>query len=176
MALSPTGYEGSSRPCPCGGRQKYMGDREREAVGLTGPFRYRRAYYWCPRCKTSRAPRDEAMDLVGTRFTPAVREAVSLTGAEVPFGRGAALMEALTGLRISKRKHREISEAAGRRIGPAAPQRRLSENADPVEDLYVSTDGTMAPTREAWREVKIGAVFHAAPAPTAGPEEVGPIT
>jgi len=174
VASVGNGYEGASILCPCGARQKYMNDRERSVVSLLGEFRLRRAYYWCAKCSESRAPLDEALSISHTEFSPAVRDGVSLVGAEVPFGRGARLMEALTGIRISKRKHREISEATGARLGPPTPP-LPDESADAraVEDLYVSTDGTMAPTLDAWREVKIGAIFEARCGPDGRPERAG---
>lgn len=164
VALGGNGYEGASIRCACGGRRKYMNDRERSVVSLLGTFRFKRAYYWCAECSESGAPLDDALGVAHTEFSPAVRHAVSLMGAEVPFGRGAMLMEELTGIRVSKRKHREISEAAGAALGPPKiPPRAESVGGRAVEDLYISTDGTMAPTLEAWREVKIGAIFEARP-------------
>ena len=164
VALGGNGYEGTSIGCVCGARQKYMNDRERSVISLLGKFRFRRAYYWCAKCSESSAPLDDAMSIAHTQFSPAVRNAVSLMGAEVAFGRGAMLMEELTGIRISKRKHREISEATGARLGgPKIPPRRKRKGDRAVEDLYISTDGTMAPTLDAWREVKIGAIFEVRP-------------
>lgn len=163
IALAGNGYQGASRRCRCGGWQKYMNDRERRVVSLVGEFRMERAYYWCGECGDSGAPLDERLGISRTEFSPAVREAVSLVGAEVPFGRGAMLMRELTGLPISKRKHREISERTGTTLGPATPSVDHPARNGAVEDLYISTDGTHAPTREGWREVKVGAVFHARP-------------
>ena len=37
LALTGKGDEGSSRPCVCGGRQKYMNDRERRQRPRKGP-------------------------------------------------------------------------------------------------------------------------------------------
>ena len=180
MHLWGTGYAGSRKVCACGETQKYMNDRNRRVVSLLGAFRFKRAYYWCPACGASDAPMDHFFQIAHTDFSPAVREAVSLVGAEVAFGRGRSLMGDLTGIWVSKRKHREISEATGARLAP--PDATVSDHAGPpcgsptpsiplrmpavegaVEDLYLSADGTMAPTLDAWREVKIGALFHARP-------------
>lgn len=164
VALGGNGYEGASVRCVCGSRQKYMNDRERSVTSLLGKFRFKRAYYWCAECSESGAPLDDALSIAHTQFSPAVRNAVSLMGAEVAFGRGAMLMEELTGIRISKRKHGEISEATGVALGPPRiPPRDESTGGWAVEDMYISTDGTMAPTLDAWREVKIGAIFEARP-------------
>lgn len=171
VALGGNGYDGASRSCGCGRRQKYMSDRERSVTSLLGTFRFKRAYYWCAECSESRAPLDDALGIAHTDFSPAVRRAVSLTGAEVAFGRGATLMEELSGIRISKRKHREISEAAGAALGPPTIRTRRRKTAQrSIEDLYMSTDGTMAPTLDAWREVKIGAIFEARCGPHGRPE------
>jgi len=178
VRLWGTGYVGSRKMCTCGETQKYMNDRERRVVSLLGEFRFKRAYYWCAACGESDAPMDRALEIGRSDFSPAVREAVSLVGAEVAFGRGRTLMGELTGIWVSKRKHREISEAAGACLAP--PDERISGDMPsvrgsptrsvvlslprakgPIEDLYLSADGTMAPTTEAWREVKIGALFHA---------------
>lgn len=173
VALGGNGYEGTSIGCVCGYRQKYMNDRERSVVSLLGKFRFKRAYYWCAECSESRAPLDDALSIAHTQFSPAVRNGVSLMGAEVAFGRGAMLMEGLTGIRISKRKHREISEATGAALGPPKLLPRDESAGGPaVEDLYISTDGTMAPTLEAWREVKIGAIFEARCGPHGRPERL----
>jgi len=84
-----------------------------------------------------------------------------------------ARLKELTGIRLSKRKHREISEATGAALGPAKiPPRNESAGGPAVEDLYISTDGTMAPTINAWREVKIGAIFAARPDSNNQPERL----
>ena len=161
VALAGNGYQGASIRCACGARQKYMNDRARPMTSLLGTFRFKRAYYWCAACSESSAPLDEALSIPHTDFSPAVRNGVSLLGAEVAFGRGTMLMEELTGIRISKRKHRETSEATGAMLAPPTPPPDENADAPPAEDLYISTDGTMAPTLDAWREVKIGAIFKA---------------
>ena len=159
--LAGNGYEGSRRLCECGGTQKYMNDRERDVVGLLGRFRLKRAYYWCPKCRKGHAPLDHRLGIAGSDFTSAVREMIGRVGAEVPFDRGRTLMGELSGVWVSKRKHEEIAEAIGAGFSLEKPARSWAGRT--VEDLYLSCDGTTAPTLEGWREVKIGAVFHAKP-------------
>lgn len=177
VRLWGTGYAGSRKMCACGETQKYMNDRERGVVSLLGTFRYKRAYYWCSACGESDAPMDRALEIGRSDFSPAVREAIGLVGAEVAFGKGTTLMGRLTGLWVSKRKHREITEAIGARMMPAeetdpsetprvsvapaqAIERDLPVFEGDIEDIYLSADGTMAPMIGRWREVKIGVVFH----------------
>lgn len=181
IRLSGTGYIGSRKMCGCGETQKYINDRERRVVSLLGEFRFKRAYYWCATCGESDAPMDRALTIERSDFSPTVREAVGLLGAEVAFGRGKMLMGELTGICVSKRKHREISEAIGASMMPAeesdagdtsggkarAPAQTVARNlpviGGEIQDLYLSADGTMAPMIDRWREVKIGAVFHGRP-------------
>jgi hypothetical protein len=167
-SLAGNGYEGSRRVCECGGTQKYMNDRERDAVGLLGRFRLKRAYYWCPNCRKGRAPLDHRLGIEGSDFTEGVREMIGRVGAEVALDRGRALMGQLSGIWVSKRKHEEIAEAIGAGFSVEAPPRSLP--AGTVDDLYLSCDGTIAPTLEGWRKVKIGAVFHAQPDSAGDPQ------
>ena len=163
------GYEGSRPACACGHSRKYLNDRPRQVVSLVGRFSLTRAYYWCPHCHASDAPLDRRLGIVGTAFSPAVVEAVGLLGARVPFATGRDVLMQLTGTAVSKRMHEEIAERLGAARLPVRPlvlpapkdvPRRARPR--PEEDLYVCADGTMAPTLQGWREVKLGAVFHAA--------------
>ena len=153
------GYHKSVRPCPCGGGLRYVSDRERRVVSLLGEVRLRRAYYRCPKCGRGRLPLDETLGIARTDFSPGLQQAVARLGAHHPFAQGRALLGELTGLWISPRSHRQVSE----RLGQAAPSLEgpsLPQEA-PVQDLYLLADGAMAPTREGWREVKVGVAFTA---------------
>jgi len=163
MGLAGNGYTGSRQVCECGGQRKYVSDRERDVVSLLGKFRLKRAYYWCAQCGKGEAPLDKQLGIVSSEFTPTVRELVGRLGAQTPFEQGRDLMGQLAGIWISKRKHEQISEGIGAQFDPDAPAAVDLVRAAPqgVEDLYLMADGTTAPTLEGWREVKIGAVFHA---------------
>jgi len=168
VASAGRGYEGSRGLCRCGGTSKYMGDRERDMVSLLGKTRLRRAYYWCPQCGQGRAPLDERLGIAGTDFSPGVREAIGLVGADVAFQPARTLLGRLAGVWVSARKHREVSESLVQSAGAALeghPVRGTVEGADPqrAPDLYLLADGVMAPIRGGWREVKLGAVFAAPP-------------
>jgi hypothetical protein len=163
MGLAGNGYTASRQACECGSQRKYVNDRERDVVSLLGKFRLKRAYYWCARCGKSEAPLDRQLGILSCEFTPAVRELIGRLGAQAPFDQGRDLMGQLAGIWISKRKHEEIAEGIGARLDPEAPASVDLARVAPqsVEALYLMADGTTAPTLEGWREVKIGAVFHA---------------
>jgi hypothetical protein len=158
------GYEGSILPCACGGGLKYVSDRERGVVSLVGTFRIRRSYYWCPTCQATRVPLDGTLAIGGTDFSPGVREAIARLGAQGPFAQGRELLGELTGLWISARTHRQVSEGIGGLLASRETSRPASET--PIKTLYLLADGAMAPTREGWREVKVGVAF----AGTSGPD------
>ncbi|MDD5351449.1 MAG: ISKra4 family transposase [Chthoniobacteraceae bacterium] len=161
MALAGNGYEGSRRACACGKTQKYMNDREREVVTLLGVVRLKRSYYWCAACHRAEAPLDVRLQIEGTPFTPGVREMIGRVDAEVAFERGRELMGALANVWVSKRTHEQVAEGIGAEFLPERrPEKRaLPANRRAVDQLYLSADGTTAPTLDGWREVKIGAIF-----------------
>lgn len=167
METLGNGYEGSVLPCACGGGLKYVSDRERRVVSLLGTFRIRRAYYWCPKCKATRTPLDGQLAIGGTDFSPGVREALARLGAQRPFDEGRELLGELTGLWISARTHRLVSEG----VGGALASRETSHHPrnSPIQTLYLLADGAMAPTREGWREVKIGVAFAGGSGPDGKP-------
>jgi len=150
------GYERSVLPCNCGKGMKYVSDRERGVLSLLGSVRLRRAYYRCP-CGATRVPLDERLGITHTDFSPGVRQAIGRLGAQRPFGHGRELLGELTGLWISQRTHRLVSERLGRAV--PAQESPLVPVGRPVENLYLLADGVMAPTRDGWREVKIGVAF-----------------
>jgi hypothetical protein len=115
---------------------------------------------------------DRQLGILSSEFTPAVRELVGRLGAQAPFDQGRDLMGRLAGIWISKRKHEEIAEGIGAQFDPEAPASVDLARVAPqgAEDLYLMADGTTAPTLEGWREVKIGAVFHAQPGKDGLPE------
>jgi len=152
------GYARSVLPCECGGGLKYVSDRERRVVSLLGEFRLRRAYYWCPKCKATRMPLDEKLSISRTDFSPGVRQVIGRLGAQRPFDQGREVLEELTGLRISQRSHRQVSESMGRALASQETRSRLPETEE-AETLYLLADGAMAPTRQGWREVKVGVAF-----------------
>jgi len=153
------GYEGSRLSCACGGTLHYVSNRRRAVVSLVGSFQLRRAYYWCPTCKASRVPLDVRMGIERTDFSPGVRQAIGRLGAIGPFEQGRQILGELTGLWISSRTHRLVSESLGHALAGKIP-RPVAPSEKP-ETLYLLADGAMAPTRQGWREVKVGVAFAA---------------
>ena len=77
-------YEGSSRPCACGRRAKFMEYRGKDLVTLVGEVRAARAYYYCRHCGTGVVPWDAAQGLSERGYSPGVKAVVAAAAARMP--------------------------------------------------------------------------------------------
>lgn len=165
--------------CPMRG----TGPRSKRILTILGEVVYTRSRYQCARCGTVRYPGDEALDLVGSSRSPGVRRQTARLGAKEPFHEVAEDLQALAGIRLSRKDAERIAEGIGEdleetdrrerertRFQPAPPV----ETQKTIETLYLEMDGTGAPMVP-WelegrsgkhkdgsaktREVKLGCVF-----------------
>ena len=164
-------YEGSSRPCACGRKAKFMGYRGRNLVTLVGEVRVARAYYYCRHCRSGVAPWDAAQGLSERCYSPAVKAVVTETAARMPYGGGMAFLARLTPLRIEESAAEGIVDEVGGRVRAAQAEAQASSLSGltpwpagpPVVRLYVTMDGSAAHIDGDWHEVKTGAVYEARP-------------
>lgn len=165
-----TGYEGHKIACSeCGGRAKFVSHRPRTITTLVQEIRLERSYYHCKKCGSGKVPLDRILSLNGTSFSPAVREAICLLDAEIPFDRGSNLLERLSAIRLDKQEGRRIAEGLGQELErqtveelekawqPTKPVPR--EVAAMSERMYFSPDGTTVHIGKEWKEAKVGTVF-----------------
>jgi hypothetical protein len=125
-----------------------------------------RAWYHCRDCGHGFAPRDEQLGTAGTPLSPGLREMIARAGAEVPFGKAAALITDLAGVAVSAKtaeRSAEASGAAARAAGSAeaaalrARTIRPLPPPGPVPDmLYIEVDGTGVPVRRSETESRQG--------------------
>ena len=130
-------------------------------------MRVHRAYYHCAACGTGQIPYDLESGLGSGGLSNYLAAVVSLLAAHSSFDQAGQLVHELTGIRVDDnaiertaqqvgevvmaREDTAVTEAVEGRTPPAA-------EAQPAR-LYVSADGTTAPTLEGWREVKCGAIY-----------------
>jgi hypothetical protein len=157
LAGGDDGYAGPHAKCGNGHQAGYAGRRAKTITTVLGPVRVTRAWYHCRECTRGFAPRDEQLGVAGTPLSPGLTQMLARAGAEVPFGKAAALVKDLAGVAVNARtieRSAEASGAAARQAGAAeaaairARTIRPLPPPDPVPDmLYVETDGTGVPMR-----------------------------
>jgi hypothetical protein len=165
LRMSGTGYEGSHRPCTCGGWQKYEGNRTRRVVTHCGEISVCRAYYRCSQCGSSVMRLDAERGIERSQFSPLLQKSMCRLAACMSFSESAVTLKELTGITASARSVENLSEAAGEEIN--AKERAMARQsferpeaaANPPERLYVTCDGTTVCMGKEWKEVKVGAVY-----------------
>jgi len=160
------GYAGPHARCASGHQAAFAGRRPEMITTVLGPVRVMRAWYHCRECGHGLAPRDEQLGVAGTSLSPGLAQMIARAGAEVPFGKAAALLADLAGIAVSARTVERSAEASGaaaraatgteaaglraRTIRPLPPR-------EPVPGmLYVEADGTGVPVRRSETEGRKG--------------------
>jgi hypothetical protein len=139
--------------CPgCDRCAGYHSGRGRALVGLFGPIRYERAYYYCRRGGQGLCPFDERAGITSRGLTPGAEQLATLAGAAGDsFERGAELLREMAGLRLSESTVERATEDAGRRIEEhlgrgglfgAPAQWDWHKDAKGREVAYVTIDAT----------------------------------
>jgi hypothetical protein len=160
------GYAGPHARCASGHRAVFAGRRPKTVATVLGPVQVGRAWYHCQECECGFAPRDEQLGVAGTSLSPGLAEMIARAGAEVPFGRAAALVADLAGVAVSAKtveRSAEASGAAARTAVTAAAALLRARTVrplpppEPVPDmLYVEVDGTGVPVRASETEGRSG--------------------
>jgi hypothetical protein len=166
LAGDDEGYAGPHVKCGAGHQASYAGSRPKTVSTVLGPVQVTRAWYHCRDCERGFAPRDEQLGVAGTSLSPGLAEMIARAGAEVPFGKAAALVKDLAGVAVSARtveRSAEASGAAARKAGAAeaaalrARKVRPLPPPEPVPDmLYAEVDGTGVPVRASETEGRPG--------------------
>lgn len=174
------GYGGPQMPCRNAHQAAFVEYRAKQVLTVLGSVAIRRAYYHCAGCGDGVIPKDEALDIVGTSFSPGVRRMMGRVGAKEPFAEGRADLDVLAGVVVKTKEVERVSEALGEqveRLSHHAWEGALSGTVMPfkaVPKLYIAIDGTgvpmvphetegrkgkEAPGRAKTREAKLGCVF-----------------
>jgi len=161
------GYHGASRPCECGQRGRFVGYRDKTVLTSLGAVTVRRAYYHCPSCRRGQIPYDQQSGLGPGQLSNHLASAVSLLASQTSFDQAGRMLEELLGVRVDDNTIAQTAERVGAVVlerNDAAVTGALERRNPPKaqvhpERLYISTDGTTAPTLDGWREVKCGAVY-----------------
>jgi hypothetical protein len=161
------GYEGSSRPCPCGGSMKFVQHRPRQIRTLFGWITLKRAYYHCPACGTTLAPYDKASGLGRSQFSPGLAKACCLLAVDDSFQQVSRKLEQLFGQRICDDAVKELVHQVGSVVLQQQDHDRqefLTDKQLPAaqahpQRLYISPDGTTVHEKGGWHEAKLGCMW-----------------
>ncbi len=174
------GYERVGVKCTAGHGATFLDYRGKELTTVVGTVALKRAYYYCGICGKGIVPQDEALDIVGTSFSPGVRRLIGRVGGKESFNEGRQDLEELAGIRVKTKEVERIAETIGAQIEALGARERgriLSAKVVPLKSvarLYISFDGTGVPVikRETagrrgkaesgearTREAKLGCVF-----------------
>jgi hypothetical protein len=177
------GYHGATVDCGRGHRARFVEYREKELVTVLSSVDVSRAYYHCEACGEGLIPKDLALDIVDTGFSPGVRRMMGQVGGKEVFEEGQSDLDFLAGLRVTTKAVERVSETIGKQIEQQNQREQkqiLSDKVVPfpnqgmIPNIYVATDGTGVPVvkRETkgrkgkdktgqakTREAKLGCVF-----------------
>jgi len=173
-------YCGVRLTCGAGHEARFVDYRQKHLLTVLGEVAVQRAYYYCASCQRGVVPKDRALDIVGTSFSPGVRRLMGHVGAKEPFEAGREDLEKLAGIKLKTKAVERVAEAIGEQIEEISRRERAQALADKVVPLksvpkfYISYDGTGVPVtgRERagrkgkgangeahTREAKLGCVF-----------------
>ncbi len=181
LLKSDPGGSAAGVKCAVGHAATFVDYRSKEIMTVVGQVAFRRAYYHCDECGEGVLPQDEALDLVGTSFSPGVRRLMGRVGGKESFNEGRMDLEELAGIKVQTKAVERVAEGVGAELealGQRERQRAINDQKvvplKSVAKLYVSFDGTGVPvirretegrrgksaTGEAHtREAKLGCVF-----------------
>jgi len=161
------GYQGSSRLCSCGQRQRFVEHRPRSFQSVVGRVLLHRAYYHCSACGCGCCPYDHAAGLGPMAISPGLAKMACDLAVDLSFTRASAKLASLTGQRLSASSIERLAKQAGeiaKELEQQQAQRVLAH--EPVPDaksiagrLYVSVDGVMCPMRKVWEEIKLAECY-----------------
>jgi hypothetical protein len=168
--------------CAAGHAATLVDYRSKEITTVLGQVEFQRAYYHCGECGEGILPQDQALDLVGTSFSPGVRRLMGRVGGKESFNEGRIDLQELAGIKVQTKAVERVAEAVGAEIEAVLQKERAAVINDQqvvvplksVAKLYVSFDGTGVPVikRETagrrgkavsgeahTREAKVGCLF-----------------
>lgn len=174
------GYKGKSISCNNGHTYEFSEYRKKEVLTVLGAVEINRAYYYNRQCGSGMCPKDKALDIEGTSFSPGVRRIMARAGAYRAFGLGHEDIKEMAGLDITAKEIERACNKIGRQAEEFFDKQAsegLLEKVIPIKSvpkMYICMDGTGVPMvkKELFnsmgkaedgnaktREVKLGCVF-----------------
>ena len=163
----PNGYQGSSLACECGGSKRFADHRGRDIHTIFGWIRITRAYYYCPDCKSSRIPYDQAGGLGTEQISPGLARYCCTLAVDDSFAQTSRKIKELLGQKVSPNTIERLTHQVGTVILQEANQelidfqsdRHIPESEITPKRLYIAADGTTVHETDGWHETKIGVIY-----------------
>ena len=177
------GYQGAGIPCGEGHSARFVEHRKKGLLTVLAPVDVSRAYYHCDPCGEGVVPKDKALDIVDTGFSPGVRRMMGQVGGKEAFADGRKDLEVLAGVLVTTKAVERVSEVIGEQIeqqNQREQRQTLSGKVVPflgkvkIPKMYVAIDGSGVPVvrretegrkgkdetgKAKTREAKLGCVF-----------------
>lgn len=173
-------FQGKSMPCEKGHTFEFKDYRDKKLLTVLGSVTVRRAYYYDKDCQQGYCPKDAALDIKGTSFSPGMRRIMGKVGAYRPFGLGHEDIKEMAGIKVNTKEIERVSYQLGTDVGKfyrneAEPsQTNTVIPFQPIPIMYICIDGTGVPVVKSetknrqgksedgqakTREAKLGCVF-----------------
>jgi hypothetical protein len=154
--------------------------RDKDVLTVLGPVTVQRAYYYDRDCGEGYCPKDAALDIAETSFSPGVRRIMARVGAYRPFGLGQEDIKEMADIEVDPKAIERIAHQLGEEVEEFYQEegsRFLSGKLvvlRSVRTMYICMDGTGVPMVKAetanrkgkgeqgqakTREAKLGCVF-----------------
>lgn len=166
IELWGTGYAGKRIACGCGGEQRFVEYRTRHLLTLVGPVKVTRAYYYCDSCGESGCPLDAVLGLRSRDESEGVQRSMGRLGAAMTFEEAAETLKEVGAIELCAKSFDWVTQDLGKELGKQSAEEQetlLTGEVEPegegVDRLYVTMDAAKVPTREQWRDMKVGAIY-----------------
>ncbi len=173
-------YRGRRLPCGKGHVFEFKEYRDKSLLTVLGLVTVKRAYYYDHGGKTGWCPKDTALDIGGSSFSPGVRRIMGRVGAYRPFGLGHEDIKEMAGIGVDTKEIERVSHQLGQEVEAFYEREAalsLSGKITAIQSvarMYVCMDGTGVPVLKAetvnrqakgedghakTREAKLGCIF-----------------
>ena len=154
--------------CPVHGSvMRSVGKRKKRIISMPGEGMISHTYFECEKGDAHAFPKDAALGISGTSFTPGVRRAASKLAALEPFETSSQLLWELSGVNICSKDIERIAKSTGQAaIDEYQSQIEVafSDNENDIDVvtheavpvMYIEYDGTGVPMRKSETEGRAG--------------------
>ena len=109
-------YRGRTLPCDKGDVFEFKEYRDKALLTVLGLVTVKRAYYYDHGCKRGWCPKDTALDIRGSSFSPGVRRMMGRVGAYRPFGLGHEDIKQMAGIGVDTKEIERVSHQLGQQV------------------------------------------------------------